>query len=246
MLQVTFDQKSQRVYNGTLTAYDGNIALAALPLRGGGTPADEHPHVTMTPPTLRFSGSMQYNAVYVPARGTVEVRNDGAVDLRALSLRLGPASAPFRYSNCPSGLPRGQSCTVQVNFAAKDAGQYVATLTAYEGGARMANVQLYGMGAKPQPPVGKVIGTVDGAYPKSPGTPAKVGTGSAPPQGNRTGKGNAPAPTNPSRTETYRPTTPNRVATSAQQLPPVAPAPAMPRNAPAKRAAAKPPPPQLR
>jgi hypothetical protein len=247
-LQVTFDQKSQRAYDGTLTAYDGNSVLATLPLHGGGgnVPTGGHPHVTMTPSALKFGGStqLQYSAMYVPPARTIEIRNDGPVDLRALSLRLSPPGAPFRNSTCPSGLARGQSCSVRVDFSAKDGRQYAATLSAFEGGTAMASAQLYGMGVnRPQPPPGKGTGTINKANPNGSVVPANGATG-GPAAGNPQGTQDGPKAGSTSKNAGGRSVGPNRVAIG-QQVPRVTPAPPATKT-PAKRPVQKPPPPPVR
>ncbi len=184
ILQLTFEQKSQQPYTASIAAYDGSTALASLPLRGGGNaPQTEPPHVTMTPTVLRFSRSTQYTLAYVPSKQTVVVRNDGPVDLRSLSLRLAPANAPFSFASCSPGLARGRT----------------ATLSAYEGGAQLASVQLYGFDNKAAPPKsgGTVTSYVDRAYPNGPNTPSN-GSGSNATTG-KTQNGTAPVPKSGSR-----------------------------------------------
>lgn len=199
-LQVTFETKSQQTYTATLGAYDGGTALASLPLRGGGGTPAGHPHVTMTPSALKFSGSIQYAMAYVPPRQTVEVRNDGPVDLRSLSLRLAPSGAPFTFSGCSSGLARGQSCITQVNFRPSNGQQSTATLSSYEAGVQLASVQLYVAGSDTTPPKsGGGPGTAVADGPKSDGTaaPGNGGRRNVPPgsspngtmQGTRPGGG---------------------------------------------------------
>jgi len=200
ILELTFEQKSQQAYRATIAAYDGNTALASLPLRGGGNaPQAEPPRVTMTPTVLRFSGSTQYTLAYVPSKQTVVVRNDGPVDLRSLSLRLAPANAPFSFASCSPGLARGRTCTVQVNFAANSPGQSTATLSAYEGGAQLASAQLYGFGNQAAPPKsgGTVTSYVDPAYPNGPNS-SSYGSGRNAPTG-KTQNGTAQAPNPGSR-----------------------------------------------
>ena len=251
-LLLTFEQKSRQAYSGMISAYDGSTALAFLPLRGGGgnVGTEGHPHVTMTPATLKFGGSMQYKAMYVPSRQTVEVRNDGAVDLRALKLRLAPSGAPFSFSNCSPTLARGQSCSTQVNFTPTNGPQSAARLIAYEGAVQLAMVQLYGAGtsAPPKAPGGSVTGAFDRAYPNGNATPvngARTGTTAGNAQnGIAPGAKAAPKSGTQSNNPGYRAVSPNRAVMRLERQPQVVP-PAESNHAPVRRAVPKPSPPPV-
>jgi len=246
-LQLTFQQKSQQAYGATIAAYDGSAPLSSLPMRGGGgrNAPTERPHASMTPTALKFGGTQFYAAMYVP-RQTVEVRNDGAVDLRALNVRMDPSGAPFNYSNCPRMLSRGQSCTIQVNFTSANGGQSSATLSAYEGGMQLAGVQLYGAGSSappPKPPRGSVTGVVDHAYPSDTGTQSDGRTGNS-----GTAQGTKSAPSGPQSSSAgpnnagSRTVYPNRVPAKVERSLP-APSPVVTQRPPVRRAVPKPPPP---
>jgi hypothetical protein len=251
-LLLSFEQKSRQAYSGMISAYDGSTALASLPLRAGGgnVRTEGHPHVTMTPAALKFGGSMQYKAMYVPSRQSIEVRNDGTVDLRALNLRLAPSGAPFSFSNCSPTLARGQSCSTQVNFTPTNGPQSAARLIAYEGVVQLAMVQLYGAGtsAPPKAPGGSVTGAVDRGYPNENATPvngARTGT----PAGNAQ-NGIAPAAKAAPKSGTqsnnsgYRAVSPNREVKRLERQSQAAP-PAESKHAPVRRAVPKPSPPSV-
>ena len=251
-LLLTFEQKSRQAYSGMIAAYDGSTALASLPLRAGGgkEQTEGHPHVTMRPAALKFGGSVQYKAIYVPSSQTVEVRNDGPVELRALNLRLVPPGTPFSFSNCSPTLARGQSCSTQVNFTSIKGPQSAATLIAYEGAAQLATVQLYGAGtlAPPKEPGGSVTGAVDRANPNGNATHVKGGrTGT---QAGNTQNGIAPgakaAPNSGTQSNDpgYRAVDPNRAVLGLKRQPQVAPT-AESKHAPVRRAVPKPSPPPV-
>jgi hypothetical protein len=107
----------------------------------------------MMPATLRFSSSLPDREFFVPVRRSVTVRNDGAVGLRELNLRLSSTvggRSPFTYSNnCPPTLSPGQSCRAQVRFAPRDSRAYTGTLAGFEGNDALASVNLEGSGAHP-------------------------------------------------------------------------------------------------
>jgi hypothetical protein len=163
------------------------------------------------------------------------VRNDGPVDLRALSLQLSPSGAPFRVTSCSPSLLRGQSCSARVNFAANSPGQSSATLSAYEGGTRLASTQLYGAGNNQAPPTsaGTVQSFVDNASLNGnagQGSGSNTGTsGGNAPTGNGP-KGNVPKSMMPGAkiglkagTQTYTPgfqaLAPNRTVNNPQKQP---------------------------
>lgn len=245
--QLIFDQKSWQAYNGRITAYDGNTALAALPLRGGGGQATGHPRLTVNPSALKLGGSPPTKLAYMRAGQNISARNDGDVDLRALAWTIVPAGGPFALrTNCSSGLARGQGCTVQVAFSARAAGQYQATLVGSEGGTQLATVQLYGSAANaapPKQPEGYVTGTVDRAYPNDNAAPGN-GAASGSPQSGASGNSNAPAKT-PGQSAFYRQAGPNRAAAVSPQTQRAAPVQVVPRNVPQRRVQQKPPPPQI-
>jgi len=242
MLQVHFEQKSQRQYIGTMTAYDGSTELAAVPLRGGGAPTAGHPRLSVSPGGLKFGGSLQAAMAYVPAGQNVSARNDGDVDLRALKWTIVPAGSPFsQRTNCSNVLARGQGCTVQVGFSASAAGQYQSTLVASEGGMQLATVQLYGSaggGTQQKPPGGYVKGSVARAYPNNTGGQGSGTNGAS--QGNAGSSGNPPAK-NSGQNAGYRQVVPNRTAGAEMQRAQAPPRSVTPRP-PVKKQA---PPPQI-
>jgi Abnormal spindle-like microcephaly-assoc'd, ASPM-SPD-2-Hydin len=241
-VQVQFSPRDARPYVAALTAYEGSQPLASVPLRGASkTPPAGHPHLTMTPGTLKFASSPQlYDAVHVAARQTVEIRSDGTADLRDLNLRVNPSSAPFRYSNCSPRLPRGQTCTVQVNFVPKNAGQYAGTLDAYEAGLRLGSVELYGSGGSPRKQPGpSVSGVVDRAYPGGTNVPGKAATSAVPSLNRAPGKSNPPPSANPSSNATHRALASDKAAASGQ-IPRVLPGSAAAKDVRAQRPAQKP------
>ncbi|HWZ84315.1 MAG TPA: choice-of-anchor D domain-containing protein [Terriglobales bacterium] len=259
-VQVQFASRDTQSHSDTLNAFDGNRAMASVSLRAAGsvsTTPTGHQHVTMTPSELSFGAPTLFAAAYIPPQRTVEVRNDGPVDLRAFTLQMNPSGAPFRFTNyCPATLTRGQSCTVQVTFASSKGQASQATLVAYEGGAMLAGVRLSGVGSSPaptKPPGGTVTGVVDRAYPNGSMTPGSVpqsGAKATIPQSGIAKTGTVPAGTatpqqgtSPNATGN-RTMVPNRAATTMQQPSRVAP-PTTVQRAPVRRADPKPPPHQV-
>jgi hypothetical protein len=139
-ISITFAPKSGGIFTPVLgVSYEGTASPQTIALTGTGlTP----PSVTLRPASLTFATQLAGTS---SAPQTVTLTNTGGqtVNISGIS-----ASAPFTQTNsCPSSLPAGLNCQIEVVFTPTLAGTTVGTLSVADNATNSPQqVALSGMG----------------------------------------------------------------------------------------------------
>ena len=143
-IQVTFTPTSTGDKSAALqVSYVGAFSPQSVALSGTGE-MKQVVSVSLTPAQLIFPTQITYTT---SAAQTATLTNTGNVDVTVSSIS---APAPFgQTNNCPSSLPVGQSCKIQVTFRPTKNGQASGTLSVYDDAPNSPQtVALSGTGTK--------------------------------------------------------------------------------------------------
>jgi hypothetical protein len=143
-IQVTFTPLSAGDKSAALqVSYVGSFSPESVALSGTGV-VKQMVSVSLTPAKITFPTQIVNTT---SAAQTATLKNTGNVDVTISSIS---ASAPFgQTNNCPSSLPVGQSCKIQVTFRPTKNGQAGGTLSVTDNAPNSPQtVALSGTGTK--------------------------------------------------------------------------------------------------
>ena len=142
-IQVTFTGTIAGYRYGTLTiSHNGNDSPTQIALTGYVT---DQAYITLSPSQLQF-GAQGVNTS--SGSQTITVTNTGSQPATLSSISLADTNDFSQINNCPSLLPKGGSCTVQLIFTPLAVGTYSSYIyVSYYGGYNGSSyVSLYGAG----------------------------------------------------------------------------------------------------